>query len=77
MGYHRFTDREGRQWEVRDHSSAEWVLEPVGGNPGARVRVRPPTYQSDPFELSEEELQSLIDDSGTPRSRPTKSPFKD
>lgn len=77
MGYRRFTDRDGHQWEVRDHSSAEWMLEPVGGNPHSRQRARPPTYQSDPFELSEEELQALLGEGGAGRSRPPTSPFKD
>lgn len=77
MGYRRFTDRDGRQWEVRDRSSSEWVFEPVGGNPDGPRRVRPPTYQSDPFELSDEELQTLLGDGGTTRWRPAKPPFKD
>jgi hypothetical protein len=77
MSYRRFTDRGGHQWEVRDRSSSEWVFEPVGGNPHLPTRVRPPSYEKDPFELSEEELQGLLGDGGPERSRPRESPFKD
>ncbi|MDP3774060.1 MAG: hypothetical protein Q8Q85_07295 [Gemmatimonadales bacterium] len=34
-------------------------------------------YESDPFELSNEELQRLLDAAQPPRSRRTPSPFKD
>ena len=77
MGYRRFTDHDGHQWEVRDRSNAEWVLEPVGGNPQHPRRVRAPSYQSDPFELSEAELQALLGATGPGRSRQAKSPFED
>lgn len=77
MGYRRFTDRDGYHWEVRDRTSSEWELEPVGGNPNPRRVVRAPGYQSDPFELSEEELQRLLDEAGPARRRPPKSPFGD
>ena len=78
MGYRRFTDTEGNEWEVRDFSKTAWELHPVPGNPGRITRVDPPGYESDPFEMSEEELQRLLGRAGgSGRSRPSKSPFKD
>ncbi|MFQ6046564.1 MAG: hypothetical protein ACE5PT_09470 [Gemmatimonadales bacterium] len=77
MGYRTFTDREGNRWEVRDRSASEWEFYPASGNPLAALRVKPPVYESDPFELSDEELQRLLDEEGGPRSRRPKSPFAD
>ena len=46
-------------------------------NPGpARVAV-PPGYEADPFELSVEELQGLLDAAAPRRKPPGKSPFLD
>lgn len=77
MGYRRFTDREGVTWEVRDRSTSEWELQPVSDESLGAVRVAAPGYERDPFEVSIEELQQLLDTvrpSGrTPRHR--KSPF--
>ena len=78
MANRKFTDRDGNQWEVRDRSSVEWVLEPILENPARPRRVKPPRYESDPFELTDQELQRLLDstpDPGPPTSR--KSPFLD
>ncbi len=77
MGYRRFTDRDGNAWEVRDDSESEWRLEPVSGGTEPR-KIPSPGYQKDPFELSTEELQRLID-STKPRksSGGKKSPFID
>jgi hypothetical protein len=78
VGYRRFSDLEGHEWEVRDISRSSWEFHPVQGNPGTIQHIAPPGYESDPFELSLEELQRLLGDSGGPgRSRPSKSPFKD
>ncbi len=78
MGYRKFTDREGRSWEIRDHSRSEWMFEPLPGNPEGRTTVAPPGYDNDPFELSNEELQKLLDAAGGPTQRhPKKSPFAD
>jgi hypothetical protein len=77
MGYRRFTDRDGNAWEVRDRSMSDWELEPVSGNPRPTVRVRAPGYESDPFELSTEELQRLLDSAPPTRASSPKSPFKD
>jgi hypothetical protein len=65
---------------VRERSRTEWVLEPVLDNPGTARSVRPPSYEPDPFELTDQELQRLLDqsaaESGPPRP-PRKSPFLD
>lgn len=78
MGYRRFTDPEGQEWEVRDLSRTAWEFHPVQGNPGRILRIDPPGYEADPFELSIEELQHLLGRPGGPgRARPSKSPFKE
>ncbi|MGE0352146.1 MAG: hypothetical protein AB7I33_03575 [Gemmatimonadales bacterium] len=78
MAYRRFTDQQGNEWEVQDRSRSEWEFHPVSGNPGRNLSVRPPGYETDPFELSEEELQRLMGEADGPgRSRPAKSPFAD
>ena len=78
MGYRVFTDKQGHQWEVRDRTRSEWEFIPTSGNPEKPRTLPPPGYESDPFELSEEELQRMVDDPrGEGRSRPKKSPFGD
>lgn len=77
MGYRRFTDRDGNEWEVKDHSDREWLLVPVSGNRQLPLTVPAPGYDNDPFELSNEELQRLVDASQRGRSTPRNSPFLD
>ena len=76
MAHRRFTDREGNRWEVRPRSRSEWEIEPVDGNRGAGRLVTPPGHETDPFELSVEELQRLLD-AGRPLRRSGPSPFLD
>ena len=77
MGYRRFTDRDGNAWDVHDDSEYEWRLEPVSGGSQSR-KVAAPGYQKDPFELSNEELQRLLDGAGPRHSGGSKkSPFAD
>jgi hypothetical protein len=77
MAYRRFEDRDGKKWEVLDRSFSQWEFRPVEGNTGDVRRARAPGYEKDPFELSVEELQRLLD-SAPASSRPTKkSPFRD
>jgi len=77
MGDRRFADRDGQRWQVRVRSRSEWLFEPVEDNPGPARTAASPGYERDPFELSTEELQRLLD-SATPRKRPTtRSPFLD
>lgn len=78
MGQRRFRDRDGRGWEVRADSKYRWRFEPLRGNDQPQRAARPPGYTDDPFELSEQELQRLLDTA--PRSeRPGKKPplFRD
>jgi hypothetical protein len=77
VGFRRFTDREGRVWEVRPRSRSEWEFDPVPGNPERARSVRAPGYEKDPFELSIEELQRLLDSAGPPPERRKPSPFRD
>jgi hypothetical protein len=68
-------------------SRSEWRFEPLPGNPDTARRVRPPLYAGDdPFELSEQELQSILGnatlgdatpDAKTGRGTPGASPFGD
>ena len=85
MGYRRLTDRDGEVWDVKDQSDSVWRFEPVGGNPADPVDAQAPGYQKDPFELSQAELQRMLDEGqrdsrsqGTNWERPKKkSPFLD
>jgi len=77
MGYRRFTDRDGNEWEVRDLSNREWELTRVSGGSLPPVRVTAPGYETDPFELSTEEMQRLLDAARPSRSSGQRqSPFK-
>ena len=62
MSYRRFTDRAGHRWEIRDRHSGSWEFRPVHGNPAAPRQGAAPGYQTDPFELSEQELQAVLED---------------
>jgi len=80
MSYRKFKDGAGNEWEVRDRSHAEWIFEPGLENHSVPKRITPPSYESDPFELTDQELRRLLNQStdthppGGP-SRP--SPFRD
>ena len=75
MSHRKFTDKDGREWEVRVRSKSEWDLEPVGDNPARARSVAAPGYETDPYEMSKEELQALLDRSAEPPPRSKKSPF--
>ena len=79
MGYRKFVDRDGRAWEIQDRSRSQWQFAPASGNTAEAILLFPPGYERDPFEMSDEELQRLLDTVGTsqPRRAPSKSPFKD
>jgi hypothetical protein len=77
MAGRRFADRAGQRWEVRVRSRSEWEFEPVEGNPGPARTGAPPGYESDPFELSVEELQRVLEAARPPRTGPKASPFLD
>ena len=77
MGYRRFTDRDGVTWEVQDHTFTEWQLQPVGQPGVVPVRVRAPVQERDPFEVSTEELQRMLDTERPRGGAARKSPFGD
>lgn len=77
MGFRRFDDRQGRPWEIRPRGQSEWHFEPLPGNPETRRAVRPPGYEGDPFELTDRELQRLLDSAPPPVTRSKPSPFAD
>jgi len=73
----KFVDREGRPWTIRDRSRWEWRFEPESGNPGPARVVRAPGHQDDPFELSNDELQRLLDSAPGGTGRKAPNPFGD
>lgn len=77
MAHRTFTDRNSRQWAIRERSRTEWEFEPIADNPEHPRMVAAPSYERDPYELSQEELQRLLDESGPLPERRAKSPFKD
>ena len=77
MGFRRFDDNQGRPWEIRPRSRSEWQFEPLPGNPETRRTVRPPSYEEDPFELTDQELQRLLGSTRPGATRRPPSPFKD
>lgn len=72
----KFTDRSGQPWIAeREHGRSEIVFRPVDGSPSDE-RVAPLPSQrhtQDPYELSDSELQRLLDRS-RPRYRKPKGP---
>lgn len=77
MAFRTFTDRDGIEWQIRPRTKSDWDFEPIGNNPG-RARTAPsPGYEKDPYELSKEELQRLLDQAPAPKARANKSPFLD
>jgi hypothetical protein len=77
MGFRRFTDREHRAWEIRPVRRDEWEFSPAGENTERPRTVPSPGYEKDPFELSQEELQQLLDQASGPPTRRAKNPFGD
>jgi len=77
MANRTFADRSGERWEIRTRSRSEWEFEPIEGNPGPARLASPPGYETDPYELSVEELQRLLDAAPPRRKPPGKSPFLD
>lgn len=78
MAHRKFEDHQGRGWEVRPRGRHQWRLEPLPGNDEMPRLVTPPGYTDDPFELSQKELQRMLD-GGRPsqgKSRPP-SPFRE
>lgn len=73
MGHRKFQDRAGQRWQVRAESKHRWRFEPLRGNEERERSARPPGYADDPFELSEKELQRILEGarpSGPPEGKP-------
>jgi len=77
MANRTFSDRAGNRWEVRTRSRSEWEFEPLAGNPGPARLGAPPGYESDPYEMSVEELQRILEAAAPRRPPRSKSPFLD
>jgi hypothetical protein len=78
MSYRAFTDRQGNRWQVRPLAKREWLFEPLPGNPEARQVAVPPGYEEDPFELSDQEIQRVLDSARAASAGPGRtSPFRD
>jgi hypothetical protein len=72
-----FSDRKGDRWEIIPAGRSEWEFTPIQGNPGPARTGTPPGYETDPYELSVEELERLLD-AAVPRRKATgRSPFLD
>ena len=77
MARRTFVDRSGRRWEIIPSSRSEWAFDPIEGNPGPARIATPPGYETDPYELSVEELERLLE-AAVPRRQPQgRSPFLD
>ena len=72
-----FVDRSDARWEIAVRSRSEWEFTPIEGNPGPARTATPPGYETDPYELSVEELQRLLDAAVQHRKPTGKSPFVD
>lgn len=77
MAHRKFVDRDGQGWEVRPRTRSEWELCPVGDNAQPSRDVASPGYEKDPYELSQDELQGLLDRARAAPVRQVKSPFKE
>lgn len=56
----RFEDAAGNGWEIRADHDFKWQFLPLEGNDSIRKIVTPPPEADDPFDLSEKELQRLL-----------------
>ena len=73
----KFTDRDGNPWLVREDSRDRWKFEPLQGNRQSGFDINAPGYSKDPYELSTEEMQRILDANQITRRQPKKSPFLD
>lgn len=74
MANRKFQDRQGDGWEVRAEGSREWRLDPLEGNDQMPRKVTPPGHTDDPFELSEKELQRMLDGGQPAQGKARKPP---
>lgn len=61
----RFEDARGDGWEIHPQEDFKWQFLPLEGNDRIRKIVTPPPEVDDPFDLTEKELEQLLD-SGIP-----------
>lgn len=71
-----FKDRTGRSWdvEVSPQSKREWVFRPIEGVERDQRLAAAPSHVDDPFEVSDAELQRLLDASRPRFAGPRKPP---
>lgn len=72
----KFTDRSGQSWTVeREHGRQELVFRPVHGKQSDERTAPLPSHRhtQDPYELSQAELQRMLDGS-KPRYRRPRDP---
>jgi hypothetical protein len=77
MAHRTFADRNGERWEIIPVGRSEWEFTPIEGNPGPARTGTPPGYETDPYELSVEELEKLLEAAVPRRGGKGKSPFLD
>lgn len=77
MGYRKFTDRDGNNWQIREEARDRWTFEPLQGNPHGPVEARPPGYENDPYEMSAKEMQRILDANQRGPAKKKPSPFID
>lgn len=63
--HRRFEDAAGNGWEIRAEHDFKWQFLPLEGNDSTRKIVTPSPEADDPFDLTEKELQRLLQ-SGIP-----------
>lgn len=63
--HRRFEDARGSTWEVHPQEAFKWQFVPVGDDERVRKIATPPPAATDPSDLTEQELQQLLD-SGIP-----------
>ncbi len=77
MSHRRFVDRSSHRWEIRVRGKGEWEFRPISENPSPPHHGEPPHWARDPFELSEQELQTILGDAAPAHPRGEPSPFRD
>ncbi len=75
----KFKDRQGNPWIVeRPHASRELVFRPLHGPEREQLATPLPGHTNDPYELSDAELQNLLERAAPRYQTPKKPPpFKD
>ncbi len=75
----KFKDRQGAPWIVEHpHGSTELIFRLLEGPETDQRTIPLPSHTNDPFELSDQELQRLLDQSKPRYGKPKRPPpFKD